>query len=627
MESSIRGKWLGARARIAHLVARARMGGRAAVGLAALVIFGLVAAAGGQETPPFGTAFTYQGRLTDEAATANGNFDFVFALYDAETGGNALGVVPKSAVPVAGGLFTVELDFGAEAFDGNERWLQISVGPSGGASTTLTPRLRITPVPYAIGAGLDVLIANTGADRLVREFPVAAGEVIEAGDVVSLINGELQKGFLPPDDEIGFGLKAAFSTGSVNNLSVAALDRSSFVVAYQDLGSPGGGKAVIGVVDGDRVSFGQPVTFTATVGALQVAALTPETMIVAFEPSAGQGASVGLQRVGTGTLVLSSANTYSFSSQSGGNIALTRLSDTRFALAYRTLTGEGVARTGGIGGDGTITFTGLEAPFSPAQTNHVAIDALSEDTFVVAFRAFDPTFMGGVRVAVADVNGVSFGDVASFHPGDVGPIAVGGGVPTGSVVFFVDGASGAAIARPAEISGTTIQLGMAETFSTEGTTTMNTTKFFDGKLLTAQDLDDEQSHTGAILVSFGDGSVRFGPSTPFNFSDTSSIDVAALTSTRAVVVFRDSDNTGAAVLGQLRTPRPIGIAREAGVGGDGVDVLVGGISVHEAGLEIDGIYYAHPDGTISTSPSYFPIGQAISATEILMFGGLFSAPR
>ncbi|MHC4721426.1 MAG: hypothetical protein ACYS6I_01830, partial [Planctomycetota bacterium] len=40
---------------------------------------------------PMGTAFTYQGRLTDANSPADGLYDFRFELYDALNGGNQQG--------------------------------------------------------------------------------------------------------------------------------------------------------------------------------------------------------------------------------------------------------------------------------------------------------------------------------------------------------------------------------------------------------------------------------------------------------------------------------------------------------------------------------------------------------
>ena len=101
-----------------------------------------------------GTAFTYQGRLTDGGAPASGAYDFEFRLYDALSGGNPVGSpVTKDDVTVSAGLFTVQLDFGS-VFDGTALYLEIGVRPgaSTGPYTTLTPRQALTAAPYALHA-------------------------------------------------------------------------------------------------------------------------------------------------------------------------------------------------------------------------------------------------------------------------------------------------------------------------------------------------------------------------------------------------------------------------------------------------------------------------------------------
>src|SRR5262245_37621010 len=73
-----------------------------------------------------GTAFTYQGRLTDGANAANGSYDLRFTLYDAVTNGAAVaGPLTNTPTSVSNGLFTVTLDFGAGVFTGADRWLEI----------------------------------------------------------------------------------------------------------------------------------------------------------------------------------------------------------------------------------------------------------------------------------------------------------------------------------------------------------------------------------------------------------------------------------------------------------------------------------------------------------------------
>src|SRR6266404_2033679 len=89
-----------------------------------------------------GTAFTYNGRLSDGGSPANGNYDLTFAVFDADSGPTQVGsTLTNSATVVTNGLFTVTLDFGARVFTGANRWLGLSVRTNGGgAFTTLIPR-------------------------------------------------------------------------------------------------------------------------------------------------------------------------------------------------------------------------------------------------------------------------------------------------------------------------------------------------------------------------------------------------------------------------------------------------------------------------------------------------------
>ena len=99
------------------------------------------------------TAFTYQGKLSDNGTAANGAYDLQFKLFDALAGGNQIGAsVVRDDVAVASGIFTVTLDFGAAAFPGANRWLEIGVraGVSTGSFTTLSPLQPITSTPYAL---------------------------------------------------------------------------------------------------------------------------------------------------------------------------------------------------------------------------------------------------------------------------------------------------------------------------------------------------------------------------------------------------------------------------------------------------------------------------------------------
>jgi hypothetical protein len=99
------------------------------------------------------TAFTYQGQLRDGGTNANGTYGMTFKLYDAVSAGNQIGSSLVGSVILSNGLFSVNLDFGANVFTNTARWLDITVTNSG-VSQTLAPRVQVLPTPFATYAAL-----------------------------------------------------------------------------------------------------------------------------------------------------------------------------------------------------------------------------------------------------------------------------------------------------------------------------------------------------------------------------------------------------------------------------------------------------------------------------------------
>ena len=116
---------------------------------------------------PLGTTFTYQGQLQQSNSPVTGLYDFRFSLWDGALGGSLIGATQAvNGVPVSGGVFTVPLDFGPAAFNGEARWLEIALRTSAGAGTfaPLAPRQALTATPYALQA---VSAAQVAATNLI----------------------------------------------------------------------------------------------------------------------------------------------------------------------------------------------------------------------------------------------------------------------------------------------------------------------------------------------------------------------------------------------------------------------------------------------------------------------------
>lgn len=210
------------------------------------------------------TSFTYQGRLTDGGGPANGNYDLQFALFDSLSGGTQIGSTQTlSNMAISGGSLTATLDFGASAFPGANRYLEISMRSSGGPSfTTLSPRQQITSTPYAIRAlNATNAIQNSTTQQPNSNFNIS-GNGIAGGTLraqrYNLPNVGSVVPFFGLSDSTHFGLCGADNSGVILgcNLQVDltnAPNSTSLVVS---------GPASFETLTADNVTISGPAVFS-----------------------------------------------------------------------------------------------------------------------------------------------------------------------------------------------------------------------------------------------------------------------------------------------------------------------------------------------------------------------------
>ena len=127
--------------------------------LMCLILMGGIAVA----NTPSNQIFTFQGRLYDDGAPADGEYDLVFCLLDGPEPNEANPVTWEEfyyEYPVSEGYFTVDLNFAPfdkvtedELFDGSERWLRIGIRPGEFEDpndyTYLYPLTKLNAVPFS----------------------------------------------------------------------------------------------------------------------------------------------------------------------------------------------------------------------------------------------------------------------------------------------------------------------------------------------------------------------------------------------------------------------------------------------------------------------------------------------
>jgi hypothetical protein len=180
--------------------------GRGFTNLLLLLTLGalLIGNATAQSDPPgpqalAGTGFTYQGQLKNATGLVTGVCDFQFSLWDAASAGVQVGATQSiAAVNVGGGLFTAQLNgagqFGASAFSGQGRWVQVAVKCAGDpAFTTLSPRQPLTPTPYALAIPGLRTEQNATSPNIIGG---ADGNTVTSGAVGASLSGGGASSFL-----------------------------------------------------------------------------------------------------------------------------------------------------------------------------------------------------------------------------------------------------------------------------------------------------------------------------------------------------------------------------------------------------------------------------------------------
>jgi hypothetical protein len=142
-----------------------------------------VLAAGSVHADVLGSAFTFQGQLTQNGTPSDGTVDLAVEPFGSVNGSDSLApVLVLEDVPVAEGLFTVDIDFGPGFFVGDAVWLQIGVreGDQTGAFEPLSPRQELTATPHA---QLAQAVAINGIDGDAVADGTLGADDVDAGAV------------------------------------------------------------------------------------------------------------------------------------------------------------------------------------------------------------------------------------------------------------------------------------------------------------------------------------------------------------------------------------------------------------------------------------------------------------
>ncbi len=197
---------------------------------------------------PVSTAFTYQGQLSLNGVPVNDTADFTFLLYSDSVGEPSITQTSVNSVDVVDGLFSVELDFGVDGFNGDDRWLEIDVrSPAGsGSFETLSPRTHLTATPYAMQTrGLyvdDAFNVGIGTTNPTEKLSVI-GDIHAVGEIAATTDTTTSAGILRTYGPNGnINVDASWLSGSPDHGFMSVRNASGDSRVAQWVGSDRGGK-------------------------------------------------------------------------------------------------------------------------------------------------------------------------------------------------------------------------------------------------------------------------------------------------------------------------------------------------------------------------------------------------
>jgi len=323
------------------------------------------------------------------------------------------------------------------------------------------------------------------------------------------------------------------------------------VVGYRDGGDSNYGKAVVGTVSGDSISFGSPVTFynTSAINKLQTVFDTNAGKIVfAFEGNSGYGIAI----VGTvsGTSI-SFGSTTDFLTAQVSNIGLAYDStNSKVVVCCRNggNSNSGNARVGTVSGT-SISF-GTDVTYnsgSSTNENQIVYDTNAQK-MVVAFRDIGNSSYGTAIVGTVSGTDISFGSEVVFNSANSNNFGISYDPIAQKVLiaYMDEGNNYYGTAIVGTVSGTSISFGSSAVFAENNTA--NSQIAYDANAQRHVIVYRNQTtnpYSGFLIPATVSGtSVSFGTATSFTSTSFSEPDVAYDPDQKKVVLaYSDANNS------------------------------------------------------------------------------------
>ena len=199
-------------------------------------------------------------------------------------------------------------------------------------STNPAPILLFLSLVY----GSEYVFNSGGTDDLSCVLIDSTHFVVCYNDAGNSNYGTAIIGTITNDDEISYGSEYVFNSAATSYLSCVLIDSTHFVVNYRDIGNSGYGTAIIGTItNDDEISYGSEYVFnSANTYNISCALIDRTHFVICYN-------DIGNSNYGTaiiGTIAnddeISYGLEYVFNSAAIGNNSCTLINSTHFVICY-----------------------------------------------------------------------------------------------------------------------------------------------------------------------------------------------------------------------------------------------------------------------------------------------------
>ena len=415
----------------------------------------------------------------------------------------------------------------------------------------------------------------------------------------------------------GAGTPVVFENSYSRNISaVYDSTNNKVVIAYRDNSDSGQGKAVVGTVSGNSISFGTPVVFNASTYDTSAAYdSTNNKVVIAYRDAGNSGYGTAIVGTVSGTSISFGSEVVFQSTNTNYHSAAYDSTNNKVVIAYTNqTTGYGTAIVGTVSGT-SISF-GTAVVFESAYADDFeSVYDSTNNKIVISYKDGGNSNYGTGIVGTVSGTSISFGTAVVFDNADSIQFASVFDSSSNKVVTaYRNGINDYGRVVVGTVSGTSISFGTIVVFASAATSFLSAAYDSTNNKVVIAYQDGGNSSYGTTIVGTVSGtSISFGSEAVFESAATTYTATTFDSSLNKVVIaYTDGGNSsyGTAVVFQLASSNNtsfIGITSEAiSSGATGAINTYGGINTAQTGLTIASDYYVQSDGSLAAGVTSIP---------------------